>query len=457
MPLTPRKQQSQTNACVAALEHVLPRVLGQRYPADRVLAGFMRRHRELGSRDRRLVRDTLFAVLRWWGCLREFAPNVEARDTDGPTHGEGDGDPGTPGAAAPWLPVMAAAHLLESAPLTDLAQLWATGSGLSPGQIDRWTPPSNLGERVARVLSLVWPGEEVPAAPDERLLPDWVPDELPPCCAVGKLLPWLQQRPPLWLRVQAFDVEPVQEELKANGLGTEAHARVTRALRVTEGRANLYDLECYRSGSVEVQDLASQVVAHVCAPAPGERWWDACSGAGGKALHLMDLMKGVGAVVGTDVNTARLRELRRRARRAGFRAIDRRLWDGHPIPEYERIFDGVLLDAPCSCSGTWRRNPDARWRTTPGDVEGITQRQVRLLRVVANGVKAGGTLVYATCSMFARENEGVLDRFLGRTREFSLLPFPNPLTGEECPGRLQVWPWDGDCDSMFVARMRRRG
>lgn len=452
MPLTPRKQQSQTNACVTALQHVLPRVLEKRHPADRVLAVFMRRHHELGSRDRRLVRDTVFAVLRWWGCLDRFTPDAESPGAE-----LADGAPAQPAAdSAAWVRLMTAAHLLEPPPPASLVHTWGAQCGLTPESLEQWSPPADLAQRVRRVLSMLWPGREVPTDAHEQLAPAWAWSELPPDCDPIELLPWLQRRPPLWLRVQAFDVEPVREELAANGLGTEQHARLHNSLRVTEGRANLYDLPCYRSGAVEVQDLASQVVAHVCAPTAGQRWWDACSGAGGKALHLMDLMKGVGTVVGSDVNPTKLRELRRRARRAGFRGIERQLWDGQPLRQNHEAYDGVLIDAPCSCSGTWRRNPDARWRAIPEDIERLTQRQVRLLRVAAEGVKPGGTLVYATCSMFARENRGVLDRFLPRARQFSLARFPNPLTGEECRGTLQVWPRDGDCDAMFVARMRRR-
>lgn len=454
MLLTPRKQQSQTNTCVTALQHVLPKVLEQRHPADRVLAIFMRRHHELGSRDRRVVRDTVFAVLRWWGCLAHFTPEAEPPSPE-PDPGTRDDPVQPPIYDAAWTRLMTAAHLLEPPPLAPLVHVWGAQCGLTPECLEQWDPPADLAQRVNRVLSMLWPDREAPADAHEQLVPAWAGPELPPDCDPAGLLPWLQRRPPLWLRVQAFDVEPVRQELAANGLTTEQHARLENALRVTDGRANLYDLPCYASGTVEVQDLASQVVAHVCAPTAGQTWWDACSGAGGKALHLMDLMKGVGTVVGSDVNTTKLREMRRRARRAGFRNIERRLWDGQPVHRDHQAFDGVLLDAPCSCSGTWRRNPDARWRTTPEDIERLTQRQVRLLRVAAEGVRPGGTLVYATCSMFARENAGALERFLNRAPRFSLVPFTNPLTGEESQGTLQVWPWDGDCDAMFVARMHR--
>ena len=112
---------------------------------------------------------------------------------------------------------------------------------------------------------------------------------------------------------------------------------------------------------MEIQDLASQAVGLACDPDPGERWWDACAGAGGKALHLSALMQGKGLVVATDINESKLKETVRRARRSPFRNVTTKVWDGKHVAGKPGSFDGVLVDAPCSALGTWRRNPDARW------------------------------------------------------------------------------------------------
>src|SRR5690606_10252812 len=101
--------------------------------------------------------------------------------------------------------------------------------------------------------------------------------------------------------------------------------------------------------------------AVVCDPEPGERWWDACAGAGGKALHLASLMRGKGVVVASDVNEHRLKELVRRCRRSPFRNVSSKVWSGKHTVGKPRSYDGVLVDAPCSAIGTWRRNPDSRW------------------------------------------------------------------------------------------------
>ncbi|HCH87370.1 MAG TPA: SAM-dependent methyltransferase, partial [Lentisphaeria bacterium] len=180
-------------------------------------------------------------------------------------------------------------------------------------------------------------------------------------------------------------------------------------------------------------------------------------GAGGKTLELADLMERTGTVVACDVRSYKLDDLRIRARRAGFPNIVTREWDGKPFKGKQAGgYDGVLVDAPCSCSGVWRRNPDGRWTLKPEDVEEAAALQQRILEAASTAVRSGGLLIYATCSLFPRENGGVVDAFLASHEEFALEPFEHPLTGEPCGGMLQVRSFDGDCDSMFVARLRRK-
>ncbi|HBP08272.1 MAG TPA: hypothetical protein DD673_16540, partial [Lentisphaeria bacterium] len=169
------------------------------------------------------------------------------------------------------------------------------------------------------------------------------------------------------------------------------------------------------------------------------------------------LMERTGTVVACDVRSYKLDDLRIRARRAGFPNIRTCEWDGKPYQGKQAArFDGVLVDAPCSCSGVWRRNPDGRWTLKPEDVEEAAALQQRILEAASTAVRSGGLLIYATCSLFPRENGGVVDAFLASHEEFALEPFEHPLTGEPCGGMLQVRSFDGDCDSMFVARLRRK-
>jgi 16S rRNA (cytosine967-C5)-methyltransferase len=210
-------------------------------------------------------------------------------------------------------------------------------------------------------------------------------------------------------------------------------------------------------GELEIQDLASQAVALACDPDPGERWWDACAGAGGKALHLAALMGGKGVVVATDTHPGRLKEAVRRARRSPFRNLTTKEWDGRHVAGKPRSFDGVLVDAPCSAIGTWRRNPDARWTLDRQAIPRLAELQGDLLRAASSGVKPGGTLVYSVCTLTPTETVVVVRNFLDAHPEFQLDPFPHPLNESPTDGTLLIWPQDADTDAMFVARMVRAG
>jgi 16S rRNA (cytosine967-C5)-methyltransferase len=166
-------------------------------------------------------------------------------------------------------------------------------------------------------------------------------------------------------------------------------------------------------------------------------------------------MGGAGRVLATDIREAALVELRRRARRADAVRIEPRSWDGACDPAPVTAFDGVLLDAPCSGLGTWHRNPDARWRTPHADVQTKAGVQSALLARCADKVRPGGALVYATCTLTRIENEDVIAAFLAARPDYALAPFRSPLTGMDTDGRVWIWPWDGPCNGMFAARLKR--
>ncbi len=156
-------------------------------------------------------------------------------------------------------------------------------------------------------------------------------------------------------------------ELRSAGVDACAAPVFNDAISLGSKSINLNEIRLYKEGFIEVQDLASQVIGQVCAPKAGENWWDACSGAGGKSLQLSSLMqqdnaaKGVlGTITASDIRPAALNELEKRAKRAGFN-IKVAPWRSDALPVAREAFDGVLVDAPCSCTGTWRRNPDMRW------------------------------------------------------------------------------------------------
>ena len=434
-----RKHQAQTRACAQIVEHLLDHVLVRRRPADRELSSFLRRNRHFGSRDRRLISETVFSVFRWWGWIRPWAPDTAAAENP-----------------EDWTPLLLAAHLLETASLPPAADLWAEAGGQDPRRLLRWEPAENPLARFRDARRLL-PETESPDTPKLRdLIPPWTLAETAGTTPPETLIRWLQNRPPMWLRAQQTDPRLLARTLADAGIPVHPHERLHNALNAGITRVNLYDLEPFRRGAFEIQDLASQATGHICGAEPGQRWWDACAGAGGKTLLLADHMNGKGSLLATDIREKKLLNLRRRARRGGFHNIRTGRWDGRPPESGPRqSFDGVLVDAPCSCSGTWRRNPDARWRRTPADLPEMAELQQTLLNGAADGVRPGGALIYATCSLFVRENEYVVHRFLQQHPRFRLEPFAHPLTGTPTRGTVQIWPWEGDCDAMFAARMRR--
>lgn len=441
--LNAKKFRSQMKSCGNAARAVLEAVFGGRRPADRALSGFFRENRQLGSRDRQFISESVYALLRGWGVLRKFLPEERRAGLE-----SGEIRIGRVELDA----LIFAALYLEG---TNLQQ-----AGVLAAELGIPWPkpePDAASPYLARAAALAAVFGSSATFRDSDLVPEWVLPLLPPDFPADRFLADLRRRPPMWLRLQTRDRDRLAAELQSCGLALRRHPRIANAFAVENPKVNLYTLDSFRRGEFEVQDLASQCIGLAAAPKPGERWLDACAGAGGKTLELADLMERTGTVVACDVRSYKLDDLRIRARRAGFPNIVTREWDGKPFKGKQAGgYDGVLVDAPCSCSGVWRRNPDGRWTLKPEDVEEAAALQQRILEAASTAVRSGGMLIYATCSLFPRENGGVVDAFLASHEEFALEPFEHPLTGEPCGGMLQVRSFDGDCDSMFVARLRRK-
>ena len=200
--------------------------------------------------------------------------------------------------------------------------------------------------------------------------------------------------------------------------------RLSTAFRYT-GPRDLYLTNEFQRGQFEIQDLASQLVGWACNPQPGEMWWDACAGEGGKMLHLADLMQNKGLIWASDRSMRRLKILKQRAARAGvfnYRAVP---WNGGPQPPTRTRFDGILVDAPCSGVGTWQRNPHARWTISPTDVRELAAVQRQLLDHVVGALKPGGRLIYAVCTLTRAETSRVAAEFSRSHPELEPVPvFP---------------------------------
>lgn len=266
---------------------------------------------------------------------------------------------------------------------------------------------------------------------------------------------WLAMQashPPVWLRVADPQRLPViRGELANEGLQTK---RTEGAAIAVEGNTPVMRTRTWRDGRVEIQDYASQRVSELIPIKPGEFIWDACAGMGGKSLHLWSRLggrDGRGAVHASDAAPARLAELRKRLARANAHNVRVWPWDAGrtpPLPDEVAPrggFDHVLVDAPCSGSGTWRRRPDARLRSQPSALHRFAVQQRDLLDAASRAVRPGGTVTFATCSAWVEENEAVIETFLQQ----------RPAWREE--KRTLVGCPDVDADTLFVCVLRRSG
>lgn len=426
-------------------------VMSEKRALDRFLSSHWRENRQYGSRDRRLFSETVFAFFRFYGWLELLLTDEEKNFLRSGESRRLSGKSTAMLLATAWalenLPPEPAHRILTSE--FELPEIPAPDSGIADN-------PQWHRERFARYAQRCLQ-REVPLPEWKLLQSAWSLDFLQEMPDMEAYLAALAVRPPLWLRVQNSSVDKVVKELTEAGLTLKKHPRLPAALSVVAGGVNLYTLNTYREGRVEVQDLASQVIAAVCAPQRSERWWDCCAGAGGKTLALAELMERTGKVVAGDIRAYKLEDLKKRARRSGFPNIETRPWDGKKLPPRRREnFDGVLIDAPCSCSGVWRRNPDGRWNAAAEEVAEVTQIQREVLENACTAVRPGGVLVYATCSVFEAENCSMVKAFLADHSEFELESFANPLTGETVDGMLKITGASENCDSMFAARMRRK-
>ncbi len=409
-----------------ALLHTLMPALDKRVieggrPADTTLRSCLQARPEIGARDRRFLSQAVFRHFRWYGwTTKRLALNFDE------------------------------AALVSAALEEQLPSQWMRYLNATLALSERINPMGSLrleerGHVLSRIFKQRLEGHLVLADLTADIFSKVIPTEyVEPCIRA------FQKRPTTWIRSRT-EPETLINALKSERVDTVAHAVLTRAIGVPPG-TNLRLKLADHAGKFVVQDMASQCVGSVCAPRPGEAWWDCCTGTGGKALHLNDLMEQKGCILATDKRNKALQELRKRARKCGIRAIKVQVHDAEHAQPMPPGFDGVLVDGPCSGWGTWGRNPDARWRTSRKEIARLAKRQYNILNRTARSVKPGGRLVYAACTITRPETEEVVTRFLEEHSSFDLETLINPLTRVATDGQLQIWP--DDHDGMFIARFR---
>jgi len=426
------------SARLAATIELLTEIDGHpRRPADAVANDFFRARRFIGSGDRRAVSDRAWRVLRerrrlnWWIDQAGTAPTPRM--------------------------LVAASLLLEGWTAAGVAQSYSGG---------QYGPAPLLQPETAAVRALEGHTLQHPDMPEAVAveIPDWVLPHLQARFG-DRLRPEMDAAldpAPLDLRVNLLKTtrDAAQAALLAEGLEATPTPLSPWGLRI-DGRRAVTSGPAFQSGLVEIQDEGSQLVAALVGATPEMRVVDWCAGAGGKTLALAMLMANRGQLVACDVSAPRLEGATRRLRRAGVSNTERHLVAPGDKWAKRRAgsFDRVLVDAPCTGTGTWRRNPDARLRLRELDLEELRPKQAGILDDAARLVRVGGRLVYATCSLLTEENEAQVEGFLVRQNGFRSVPLAEawPLQAPPpSPGPyLSLTPLRHGTDGFFAAVLER--
>ncbi|HWH22541.1 MAG TPA: RsmB/NOP family class I SAM-dependent RNA methyltransferase [Allosphingosinicella sp.] len=388
---------ARVQAAIEILDEVIAAARSAGPAADTIIARYFKTRRYAGSKDRRAVRELVYRAIR--------------RSGDVPASGR-------------------AAMLGVAEDEPELRGLF-DGSPHAPAAADAQD-------------------EAAPRSP----LPSWIEPLLDRAVERRHEIAALLDRAPLDLRVNSLKSE--RGEVLAKLEGAEPTPLSPMGVRLPQGYA-VEQHPLWIEGHVEVQDEGSQLLALSCAAEPGMTVLDLCAGAGGKTLALAAEMANRGRIIASDTDRARLSRMRPRLERAGIGIVEQRLLD--PGREKEALadlsggLDLVLVDAPCSGSGTWRRNPETRWRLTPQRLERLVMLQAHLLDVAAELVRPGGALVYAVCSLLEQEGRAQAEAFGARHSAF--VPESPIIEGgrPSGPGRLLTPAHDGT-DGFFVARWR---
>jgi len=367
--------------------------------ADVILARWFAERRFAGSKDRRAVRALVYDAIRHSG----------------------------------EIPVSGRAAMLAVARARPELSAWFDGSRYGPA-------PIATGEAVA----------------GQGVAPAWLEAAFEASGLGADERTALLDRAPLDLRVNRLKATP--EQISGRFEGAERLGFAPNAIRLPED-TSVDRSDAYAAGQFEVQDAGSQLVSALAGAAPGMTVIDLCAGGGGKTLALAAAMENHGRILACDVDRLRLSRLMPRAERAGVTIAETLLLD--PAREAERLADWreqadlVVVDAPCSGTGTWRRNPEARWRLTPAQLDRYVDTQAHLLDVAARLVRPGGALVHIVCSLLDAEGAGQVERFLAAQAGWSAVPLDSPAGRPRGDG-LRLTPLHDTTDGFFVAKLVRQ-
>ncbi|MCW3836744.1 RsmB/NOP family class I SAM-dependent RNA methyltransferase [Sphingomonas canadensis] len=390
---------ARTQAAIELLDQIIAAARDSGPAADTILARGLAARRYAGSKDRRAIRELVYDAIRLCGERPESGRSAMVALTLGD-------------------PALAATF---------------DGSPYGPAPLDPHEPPAETGA-LPRWLARAMAASGLDAAQQAALL----------------------DRAPLDLRVNRLKAD--RGAITAQIPDARPLDSVPDALRLPPD-TNVEQLPAYRDGAIEVQDAGSQLVSIASGAERGWQVIDLCAGAGGKTLALAAAMDNRGAVLACDVDRPRLSRLMPRAERAGVTIAATRLLDpgreAEGLADWRDRADLVFVDAPCSGTGTWRRNPEARWRLTPARLERLVRTQAHLLDVAAGLVRPGGALVHVVCSLLDAEGAGQVQAFLERHPEWDAAPLALGAGQAHGPG-MRLTPLSHSTDGFFVAKLIRR-
>jgi 16S rRNA (cytosine967-C5)-methyltransferase len=412
-------------AILANTEEVLREILRFTAPADVTLSRYFKDHPRLGGRERGAVAEAVYSVLRNKSFFTDFA---------------------------------GASKGATMRRLTLLGMAEAVGFEALGGLTDE------ENQFLARIKDI----DRNLLPPKMRAnLPDWLYDKF--VAQYGEeetqqLAAVLNTPAPLDLRVNSLkaDRDGVMKQLAEAPIAAEPTPYAPLGLRVWKKPA-LQNLPLFKEGAIEVQDEGSQVLAQIVGARRGEMVVDFCAGAGGKTLALGAIMRNTGRLYAFDVSEKRLTKLKPRLARSGLSNV-------HPVviaherdAKIKRLagkIDRVLVDAPCSGMGTLRRNPDVKWRQPAEAIGELQEKQASILAGAARLLRAGGRLVYATCSLLNEENDVIVEQFLATHPDFALVPMSQVLAEQKIPlemGQyLKMLPHKHQTDGFFAAVLERK-
>jgi 16S rRNA (cytosine967-C5)-methyltransferase len=414
----PKYIQTQAAAAVKLVKYVDDEVVEHHHAADEILRTFFRKHKKYGSRDRRFFTDLVYSWFRWRGWIKEGEKNewmrrcVIAGLMDAPE----------------WGPALHAMIASLEKPIKDPEPMGSL----------------SIAAKAQRIQAM-FHMDKPPTIADA--FPDWVGHHV----REHSWLTGLQNHGAIWLRTRPDTHQKVIEALDKEKAEYTIHPLLPHAI-CTYNRSAVTLLSQKLSHLFDLQNLSSQCVGHVCDPQEGEHWWDCCAGSGGKSIHLAELRE-TGMVFATDRRLAVMDELSRRVKTYKGKKISMRMLDVLRDDPPEQLFDGVLIDAPCTGIGTWGRNADARWRMGEAQLQKMLFAQQNILEKASLQVKPGGVLVYSVCTLTHDETSDMVGYFLKNHPHFEMQGIRNPATGEKSEGPLWLLPNDMDGDAMYIARM----